>query len=484
MGPQAMTFTFTMFHFWITLLLIACALGAIQGTCAYLILLERKISAWAQDRLGPNRVGREFGLPFGLLQPIADGLKFLFKEQVVPNSVDRLFYFLGPCVAVATALFAFAVVPFGRTSAAPVLLDRRTDAMTEASSRSFIPDDERKAALAQNTEYRNEGRPIWPRTETEKAYVLAADRAWARANDQPSYEERLATYNDTVQFVIAPHVDVGIVFVFAVGSLAVYAIVLGGWSSNNKYSLLGSLRSTAQLVSYEIPMGMSVLGVFVLAGSLNLERIIDQQTRDGWNIFFQPLGCLLFVTALFAECNRLPFDLPEAEQELVGGYHTEYSGMKFALFFLGEYTHMITTSFLAVTVFFGGWQILPFVPMPDLGVVPDMILRLVVFAVKMALFIVFYMLIRWTIPRFRFDQLMGLAWKVMMPLALINLVAVVLIKHYEPLGEYSIWLLLPISLVILVGVALLSLGMPRPSTRATVVGRGHPVTGNNQVLVN
>jgi NADH-quinone oxidoreductase subunit H len=431
-----MTFSFTDFHFWITLLLIACAMGAIQGTCAYLILLERKISAWAQDRIGPNRVGREFGLPWGLLQPIADGLKFLFKEQVIPSNVDRLFYLLGPCVAVSTALFAFAVVPFGRTTPPPVLLDHRSQ--TEKA------------------------RPIWPQTETELAAVLTADRAWAKANNQPTYEERLKEYNDTVQFVIAPHVDIGIVFVFAIGSLAVYAIVLGGWSSNNKYSFMGGLRSSAQLISYEIPMGMSVLGVFLLAGSLNLEQIIHQQSRDGWNILFQPLAALLFATSIFAECNRLPFDLPEAEQELVGGYHTEYSGMKFALFFLGEYTHMITTSFLVVALFFGGWH-LPWLATSEVGGVGDMIVKLLVFAVKMGLFICFYMLVRWTIPRFRFDQLMGLAWKVMMPLALVNLVAVLLIKQYD----LSPWLLLPISLIILVAATALSLRMPPPRARVT-----------------
>jgi NADH-quinone oxidoreductase subunit H len=277
-------------------------------------------------------------------------------------------------------------------------------------------------------------------------------------------------------------VDVGLVFVFAVGSLAIYGIVLGGWSSNNKYSFMGSLRSSAQLISYEIPLGMSVLGVFLMAGSLNLEKIVEQQVRDGWNVFFQPLACLLFVTSLFAECNRVPFDLPEAEQELVGGYHTEYSGMKFALFFLGEYTHMITTSMVMVLVFFGGWNI-PFVPRPE-NVWADAILCLVVIAVKMGLFIAFYMFIRWTIPRFRFDQLMALAWKVMMPLALLNLVAMLILRHYHPLGQYSHWLMLPISLVIFVGAAVVSLRMPAGPQKATVIVRGHPVTGNNEVIVS
>src|SRR5262249_34147323 len=189
--------------------------------------------------------------------------------------------------------------------------------------------------------------------------------------------------------------------IFAVTSLTVYAIILGGWSANNKYSFIGGLRSSAQLVSYEIPMGMSVLGVVLMSGSLNLERIVDSQGRQGflgWNIWYQPLGDLLFLISAFAECNRLPFDLPEAEQELVGGYHTEYSALKFAMFFLGEYTHMVTTSFLMVILFFGGWHF-PGVAETDAG----WIAKLLTFAVKMALLILFYMLVRWTIPRFRFD---------------------------------------------------------------------------------
>jgi NADH-quinone oxidoreductase subunit H len=478
-----MYFPFDQTTFWITLILIAALLGVIQGTCAYLILAERKISAWAQDRLGPNRVG-----PFGLLQPIADGLKFLFKEQIVPGHVDKVFYFLAPAIAVSTALLAIAVVPFGPTTVPPTLLDRRTDEMVVRSAQPLT--EEVLKTLEKNTDYRNEPRgPIWPRTEAEKAWVLAADSAWAKAKGEKSFGQRLDDYNATVQFVIAPHIDIGIVFVFAVGSLAAYAIVLGGWSSNNKYSLLGSLRSSAQLISYEIPMAMSVLGVMLITGSLNIERMIATQADYhgfGWNILFQPMACLLFVTSVFAECNRLPFDLPEAEQELVGGYHTEYSGMKFALFFLGEYAHMITTSFLVVALFFGGW-LLPFVTTPDssetFGVVLDAILKLIVFAAKMALFIAFYMFIRWTIPRFRFDQLLGLAWKVMMPLALVNLVVVLLVKHYQPFGEFSDWILLPASLIILVVAAVVGLKMPRGPTRATVIGRGHPVTGDTRVLV-
>jgi NADH-quinone oxidoreductase subunit H len=426
------------FSFWITILWIACAIAVIPGVCGYLTLLERKIAAWVQDRPGPNRVG-----PLGLFQPIADGAKFLFKEQVIPGHVDKVFYLLAPGISLATALLAFAVVPFGSTTPAPVLRDYR--------ARLENPDAPAPA--------------VWPQTNAEREAVLAADRAYARQVGGKTFEEQVAEYNDTTQFVITPHADIGIVWVFAIGSLAVYAVILGGWSSNNKYSLLGSLRSSAQLLSYEIPMGLSVLGVMVVTGSLNLERMIDYQYQHGWNILFQPLACLMFVTAIFAECNRLPFDLPECEQELVAGYHTEYSGMKFGLFMLGEYTHMITTSFLVAIVFFGGW-LLPGVTEPGSD---RIIVKLIILGGKMFLGILFFMWVRWTIPRFRFDQLMGLTWKVLMPLALASLVLVLVVRQYltpNPIGD---WVMLPVSLLILVGSAWGSVYLPRPPARANVV---------------
>lgn len=425
------------FSFWITLILIAVVMGALQGTCAYLILAERKISAWAQDRLGPNRVG-----PWGLLQPIADGIKFLLKEDIIPSHVDKLFYLLAPCIAVGTALLAFAVVPFGPTTPPPVLVDYR----------------------------QNPPQAAWPQTVEEEKAILDADRAHAQQANDKTYTEKLDEYNDTIQYVIAPHVNIGIVFNFAIGSLAVYGVLLGGWSSNNKYSMLGGLRSSAQLISYEIPLGMSVLGIMAVTGSLNLETIIDYQVKHGWNILFQPLAALLFITSVFAECNRLPFDLPEAEQELVGGYHTEYSAMKFALFFLGEYTHMITTSFLVAVLFFGGWHFPGVDAIPGVG---GVIVKLLIFAVKMALFIIFYMLIRWTLPRFRFDQLMGLTWKVLLPLALLNLICVIVVKQLN-LTE---WFLLPLSIGMIFLVAGLALYMPRQRPRAPVRFAGHVASG-------
>ena len=446
------------FNLVLTIITIAVVVGAAMGGFAYLTLLERKIAAWVQDRKGPNRVG-----PLGLFQPLADGGKFLFKEEVVPRYVDRLFYMLGPCIATMMALLALAVVPFGRTTTPPELVNRwpdltpaqKTKATQVAAERLKVSPDQAKPP-----DVLDRPGPIWPQTTTEQALVEAADEVYAAAQDppQPSYKERLEEYNGTYQFVIAPHVNIGIVFVFAVGSLTVYAIILGGWSSNNKYSMLGSLRASAQIISYEIPMGMSVLGVMLLAGSLNLERIIDWQVQHGWNFLYQPLGMLLFITAIFAECNRLPFDLPECEQELVAGYHTEYSGMKFALFMIGEYTHVITTSFLVMILFFGGWH-LPF--LADVGGVGGAILKLAILCGKMFLFILFYMMVRWTLPRFRFDQLMGLAWKVLLPLALLNLVAVLVIKQ---LG-WTPWILLPVSLVILVGAAYVTLLMPKPPAR-------------------
>jgi NADH-quinone oxidoreductase subunit H len=468
-----MTFEFDLWQLVVTLIFIGVVMGALQGTCAYLILAERKISAWAQDRIGPNRVG-----PWGILQPLVDGGKFLLKEEVIPDRVDKLFYLLAPAIALGTSTLAFAVVPFGATEPAPLLLDRRTDSMVEKSS-TPMTEAERTRFLDENREYRPDPRgPIWPQTETEQAIILAADRAWANDPGKPntenrqSFEDRVKEYNRTLQFNISPHVDIGIVWIFAISSLAVYAIVLGGWSSNNKYSLLGGLRSSAQLISYEIPMGLSVLGVMLVSGSLNLESMIDYQYQHGWNIFFQPLAALLFTASIFAECNRLPFDLPECEQELVGGYHTEYSALKFGFFFLGEYTHMITTSFLVVIMFFGGWQLLPWVPMPSEGY-GALIFKLLVLAGKMALFIIFYMLIRWTLPRFRFDQLMGLTWKVMMPLALINLVGVMVVKLY-PLNH---WLLLPFSVVVFLLAAYVSLTLPPGRTRGPLTYRGHPIAG-------
>jgi NADH-quinone oxidoreductase subunit H len=243
----------------------------------------------------------------------------------------------------------------------------------------------------------------------------------------------------------------------AVSSLAVYGVILGGWSSNNKYSLLGSLRSSAQIISYEIPMGTALLSVLLFAGSMNLERVVDSQINGiGWNVIYQPLTFLMFMIAVFAECNRLPFDLPEAEQELVGGYHTEYSSVKFVFYYLGEYIHMVTTSFLMVVLFFGGWHLPWLSDLGGDGTILNYVIRMAIIGGKVCLFILFFMLIRWTIPRFRFDQLMGLAWQTLIPLSIANLVLVMIVQQYK----LSPWVLLPAQVGLLIGVAALRLRKP------------------------
>ena len=332
------------------LLKILIVVGVTQGAVAYLIWVERKVAAYAQDRIGPNRSGSEFGVPFGLLQPLADGAKMLLKEDVIPRYVNKPLYILAPAIAIVAAMIGFAVVPFGTVGP---------------------------------------GSP--------------------------------SLFGHPLEFQIAPGVDVGIVYVFAVGSLAVYGVILGGWASNNKYSFLGGMRSSAQIISYEIPLGMSILGMVLLAGSLDLNAIINWQDSHVWGIVVQPIGFLLFLVSAFAETNRLPFDLPESEQELVGGYHTEYSAMKFGMFFLGEYLHVITVSYLVVVLFFGGWDV-PFVTDQSQTGWLWALLKMGVMAAKVGFMIFFMMWIRWTIPRFRYDQLMDLAWKSLIPLAIVNFV--------------------------------------------------------------
>lgn len=348
-----------------TLLTIGAVMGTLLGVVSYLVYLERKLSAFMQDRIGPNRVG-----PWGLFQPIADGAKFMLKEDLIPAYVDKALFVLAPCLAALTAMLSFAVVPFGPVENAP----------------SFL------------------------------------------------------------RFVIVPNVDIGIVFVFAIGSLAVYGVILGGWASNNKYSILGALRASAQVISYEIPLGMSVLGLALMAGTVNIEKLLMTQAAGGiggWFFWTQPLACLIFFTAALAESNRLPFDLVECEQELVGGFHTEYSSMKLALFFLGEYTHVITISFLTAILFFGGWHFPGIAEPGSVGLLPT-VLKLGVLWGKVFAVIVVIMLIRWTIPRFRFDQLMGLAWKVLIPLSMANVVAVMTVLQFG----WSRWWLTIISVLL------------------------------------
>lgn len=379
--------------------------GIMLGLIAYSVVAERRVSAWIQDRIGPNRVGLPFGgirigelkIPelrlFGLGQPIADGLKFLLKEEYTPAHVNKFYFTLAPMLAMVPALLTVAVIPFGSS------LDLRP--VAEWLSQWFF---------------------------------------WSA--------ETIQAFN--IKSVIAD-VDVGVLFVFAIVSISVYGIVLAGWSSNSKFPFLGGIRSSAQMISYEIAMGLSVVPVFLIVGNLNLGKIVQYQIDHGWMalplagiwnasnplealVLWLPLGLsfLIFLVAAFAETNRLPFDLPECETELVGGYHTEYSAMKFALFFLGEYAAMIVTSTVMVTLFFGGWS-LPFGwfanhAMPDW--VPFVgglatpwwfgVVHIGVFLAKMACFIFFFIWVRWSLPRFRYDQLMSLGWKFFIPVGLAN----------------------------------------------------------------
>ena len=361
------------------------------------VTAERRISAWIQDRLGPNRVGIPFTniRLFGLGQALADAAKFLLKEQFVPAAVNKLYFNLAPILAMVPALVTVAVIPF---------------------SSGF------------------DLRPIADR--------IAPQLGWDAATVQAFQ----------ISGVIA-NLDIGLLFVFAVISLSVYGIVIAGWASNSKYPFLGGIRSSAQIISYEIAMGAAVVPVFLVTGHLNLGKIVDYQVQNGWlalptlsgGIWGILLGgCLafsflVFLIASFAETNRLPFDLPEAETELVGGYHTEYSGMRFALFFLGEYAAMVSASAVMVTVFLGGWSLpLPWfngLPMPEsaFGVaLPGALagqaapwwfgfISAGVFLVKILFFIVLFIVIRWTLPRFKYDQLMSLGWKVFIPLAFLNI---------------------------------------------------------------
>src|SRR5918999_392142 len=311
---------------------------------ALLTLAERKISAWIQDRHGPNRVG-----PHGLGQPAADGVKNIMKEETYPDAAYKPLFVIAPALAFIPAMLTFAVIPF----ASP-----------------------------------------------------------------------LPTGKGLIEMVVAP-LPIGFLYILAIASLGVYGIVLAGWASNNKYSLLGGLRSSAQMVSYEIAMGLSTVAVLLVAGNVALNDIIWQQATSVWNFFGLTVAFIIFLIAAFAETNRLPFDLPEAESELIAGYHTEYSAMKFSLFFIAEYSNMVTASALLVTLFFGGWDI-PFTLWDNLAPwsLGKTILTGLVFFLKVVFFLFFYMWIRWTLPRFRYDQLMSLGWKVLLPVALVYIVLI------------------------------------------------------------
>jgi NADH-quinone oxidoreductase subunit H len=331
---------------------------------ALLTLMERKVSAWMQNRRGPNRVG-----PAGLLQPAADGLKNILKEETFPALANRWLFLLAPAMSFIPALLLFSVIPF----AAPVRIDFD---FTLGPLGRFV-------------------------------------------------------HHGLMPMVVAD-LPVGFLFVLAVSSLGVYGIALAGWASNSKYALLGGLRASAQMVSYEVAMGLSLIPVLLLSGNVSLSVIVREQQQGLWYVLPLFLSFFIFLISGFAETNRLPFDLPEAESELIAGYHTEYSAMKFSFFFIAEYANVVTVCAMVTTLFFGGWDI-PFTHWDESGGVLPAVATAVLFFLKVMFWIFFVMWIRWTLPRFRYDQLMALGWKVLMPLALayimVTCVAVYLIEH-------------------------------------------------------
>ncbi len=323
------------------LVLIIIVVMASLVIAMYATYGERKIAAILQDRRGPNRAG-----PFGILQPLADGLKLFFKEEIIPDFSSKFLFILGPSLAMLTAIMTSAVVPWG-----------------------------------------------------DKVHLFDRD----------------------ISLQIAD-VNVGILYVFAVVSMGVYGIMIGSWASNNKFSLMGGLRAASQIISYELAMGIALIALLMVTGTLSLKEMVLQQQAGHWNIIYQPLGFLLFLICAFAECNRAPFDLAEAESELIGGYHTEYSSMKLGFYLFSEYINMFISSVIMATLYFGGYDI-PFVN--ELNYNPNLMAALGVLAlmIKVVCFIFFFMWVRWTIPRFRYDQLMNLGWRILIPLALFNMLA-------------------------------------------------------------
>jgi NADH-quinone oxidoreductase subunit H len=320
------------------LLLISAILGVSLGIAMYTTLAERKFAGFFQDRVGPNRAG-----PFGLLQPLADGIKLFTKEEIIPTNAGKFLFILGPSLSMITACITSAVIPWGKD----LVIAGRTVALQVAD------------------------------------------------------------------------INVGVLYIFGVVSLGVYGIMIGGWASNNKFSLLGSIRAASQNISYEIAMGLSIIALLMVTGTLSLKEISEQQSGLGWNVFYQPLGFLIFLICAFAECNRTPFDLPECETELVGGHHTEYSSMKLGFYLFAEYINMFVSSAVISTLYFGGYNF------PGMHLISDpnllSILGVIAFFAKIFFFIFFFIWVRWTIPRFRYDQLMKLGWNILIPLSIINI---------------------------------------------------------------
>lgn len=381
----------------------------IQGTVAYLILLERKVASWVQDRIGPNRVG-----PFGLLQPIADGLKLFLKEDYAPAGVDKILFTVAPAIMIIVVIVSVAVLPWGGVRQVTTTYDVTCAVDPMKTAADSIP---LNSTVVPNS--------------------IKIDR---HTDADTATTTTLATVTYTYPFQIAK-LNIGVLFIIAALSLAVYGVVVGGWASNNKYSFLGGLRATAQMISYEIPLGVSLLCIVVTFGTLELDEIVNLQAHywigfiPAWNVFSQPLAFIMFLICIHAEANRAPFDLAEAEQELVGGYHTEFSSMRLGLLLLSEYAGMITTSAVCVALFFGGWH-LPGLNGPD-PTHPEItsslllvLIRCAVFFAKTIIVIFVFMWVRWSLPRFRFDQLMMLAWRALIPLSLSMLVTTTLVVYF------------------------------------------------------
>ena len=324
----------------IIIVVMCCLVIAMYATYA-----ERKVAAVMQDRIGPNRAG-----PFGLFQPLADGLKLFFKEEIIPNFSSKFLFILGPCLAMLTAMMTSAVIPWG-----------------------------------------------------DKVHLFGRD-----------------------MFLQIADINIGILYVFGVVSMGVYGIMIGSWASNNKFSLMGGLRAASQIISYELAMGIALIALLMVTGTLSLKAMVDGQMDGYWNIVKQPLGFLIFLICVFAECNRTPFDLAEAENELIGGYHTEYSSMKLGFYLFAEYINMFVSSSVMVSLFFGGYDI-PFLndghAVIKYGENWMAIWHIIMFLSKAFFFVFLFMWVRWTIPRFRYDQLMNLGWKILIPLALFNMLA-------------------------------------------------------------
>lgn len=367
------------------LIKIVVIMGFLLTGFAYMTLFERRVIARLQSRVGPNRAG-----PGGFLQPVADGLKLIFKEDIVPAQADRLLYLVAPIVAVVPAFITFAIVPVGPT---------------------------------------------------------------------------ITLFGREVTLYLVD-INIALLYFFGLGSLGVYGVVLAGWASNNKYSLLGGLRASAQMISYELGLGLSVLGVVLLTGSLSLVDIVDAQAGGRWFVIPQLVGFILFAITMVAETKRAPFDLPEAEQELVAGFHTEYSGMKFALFYMAEYMAMITISAVAITLFLGGWR----------GPFAEQFwpLAIVYFFIKLVLFMFAFVWVRATLPRLRYDRLMTLGWKVLLPLALANVAVtavVVVLTDLYGIGGWTQDILLFLANVALLAIALLLTPLVGPPAQRRLVTR-------------